>query len=162
MSFFLKLGHTSEPEALSDAVLDTIARKPDSYPIRNVTEYAIGVARYVNLEHARRRSRVVPILEGQDFRDERPNPEEAALGGIDAERRRDCFRRCMGSLSADERWLILEYYPTENRGLEQRRRRIAAMLAIEPGALTSRMNRLRGKLVVCCAQCYAGGMAARE
>ncbi len=155
MRFFLKNQPHCEAEALADKVLDEVAKKPDSYEIRNVAEYVIGVARYVQMDHHRRHSGVTHLAEGQDFPGDDHDPEHTVLEGIDADRKLRCFWECIEGLKPEERWLILEYYPAENRNLEERRRKLAAALGNNSGALTSRMNRLRAKLVRCCLDCHA-------
>ena len=45
LRFFLKNQPHCDAEALVDKVLDEVAKKPDSYEIRDLAEYAIGVAR---------------------------------------------------------------------------------------------------------------------
>jgi len=159
--FFSKDQSHSDAEALADTALDEVAKKPDSYEIRNVAEFAIGVARYVRLENYRRSSGTAHLADGQDFRGRDEDPEHTVLQGIDADRKLHCFLQCMEGLQPEERWLILEYYPAENRNLEERRRRLAETLGIDAGALTSRMNRLRGKLVRCCLSCYTRAIKNR-
>jgi len=154
MRFFLKKQPHCDAEALADKVLDEVAKKPDSFEIRNVAEYAIGVARYVQMDSYRRNSGVAHLADGQDFPGDDENPEHTVLEGIDAERRLRCFLQCIESLKPQERWLILEYYPAENRNLEERRGKLAAILGSDSNALTSRMNRLRAKLMRCCLSCY--------
>ncbi|HEY6250589.1 MAG TPA: hypothetical protein VI685_11565 [Candidatus Angelobacter sp.] len=158
MRFFLKNQPHSDAEALADKVLDEVAKKPDSYEIRNVAEFAIGVARYVRMENYRRTSATTHLAEDQDFRESDEDPERTVLQGIDADRKLRCFLQCMEGLKPEQRWLILEYYPAENRNLEERRRKLAAALGSDSGALTSRMNRLRAKLMRCCLDCHARAM----
>jgi hypothetical protein len=155
MKFFSRNQPHADAEALADRVLDEVARKPDSYEIRNVAEFAIGVARYVQMENYRRNSATTRLAEGHDFRGSDEDPEHTVLQRIDADRKLRCFLHCMEGLKPEERWLILEYYPAENRNLEERRRRLAATLGSVAGALTSRLNRLRTKLVRCCLHCHA-------
>lgn len=154
MRFFLKSQPHCDAEALADKVLDQVARKPDSYEIKNVAEYAIGVARYVQMDHYRRNSGTAHLAEGQDFPGKDENPEHTVLEGMDADRKLRCFLQCIEGLKPQERWLILEYYPAENRNLEERRRKLAETLGSDSNALTSRMNRLRAKLMRCCLDCY--------
>ena len=158
LNFFSKNQSHGDAETLADRVLDEVAKKPDSYEIRNVAEFAIGVARYVQMENHRRTSATRHFAEGQDFRGNDEDPEQTVLHGIDAERKLRCFLQCMEGLKPEERWLILEYYPAENRNLEERRRKLAATLGSDAGALTSRMNRLRAKLVKCCLNCHTRSM----
>ncbi|HZR27215.1 MAG TPA: hypothetical protein VFA71_00430 [Terriglobales bacterium] len=151
--FFYRHQH-STAEELADAALDEVAKKPDSYEIKNVAEFAVGVARFVRMESLRKSSRTLPMPAGEDFPATDKDPEHTILQGIDREQKEKCFLQCIESFKPEERWLILEYYPAENRDLEGRRQKLAAMLGIDTNALTSRMNRLRAKLVKCCTTCY--------
>lgn len=159
--FFCRNHHPSTAEELADAALDEIAKKPDSYEIKNVAEFAIGVARFIRLESLRKSSRITPISTGEDFQATHENPEHTILQEMDQARKEQCFLQCIEGFKPEERWLILEYYPVENRDLEERRRKLASMLGTDANALTSRMNRLRAKLVKCCATCYRRGLKDR-
>jgi len=127
-----------------------------------VAEFAIGVARFVRMESLRKTSRTHAIAPGKDFPSADEDPERTILRGIEREQKEKCFLECMEDLKPEERWLILEYYPAENRNLEERRRKLTAMLGIDANALTSRMNRLRAKLVNCCANRYGRNSKSRD
>jgi len=131
-----------------------VARKPDSYEIKNVYQFAIGVARYLQMEKSRRSGGTIHIADDQSVADPEKDPENATLQRIDHARRLACFVRCMRALKAEERSLVLKYYPPDGGELEEQRSRIARLLGIDAGALASRMNRLRAKLVKCCGSCY--------
>jgi DNA-directed RNA polymerase specialized sigma24 family protein len=152
--FFNRNQNHLEAEELADRALDEVARKPDSYEIKNVHQFAIGVARFLQMEKSRRSGTNIHIVDNQSLADPQRDPEVEALQRIDHGRRVACFVRCMGALKPEERWLVLEYYPAEGGDLEERRRRLARVLGIDAGALTSRVNRLRAKLVKCCGSCY--------
>lgn len=152
--FFNRNQNHLEAEELADKALDEVAKKPDSYEIKNVYQFAIGVARYLQMEKSRRSGANLHIVDDQSIADPEQDPESAALERIDHHRRVACFVRCMQALKAEERWLVLEYYPAEGGDLEERRRRLARLLGIDAGALAGRMNRLRAKLVKCCGSCY--------
>lgn len=157
VKFFCRDRVRFDAEELADRVLDEVAKKPDDYEIRNVGDFAIGVARFLRLESFRKNSTTQHIETGENFPDREANPEQTILRGIDQERKLACFLQCMQRLKPEERWLVLEYYPAENRNLEERRKNLTKVLGIDAGALTSRMNRLRVKLVQCCKNCYARG-----
>ena len=152
--FFNRNRNQLEAEELADRALDEVARKPDSYEIRNVHQFAIGVARYLQMEKSRRNTGIIHIVDNQDFAGPDQDPEHTALERIDHARRLECFVKCIEALKPEERWLVLEYYPDDGRDLEGRRRRLCQTLGVDAGTLTSRMNRLRAKLVKCCASCY--------
>lgn len=157
VKFFCRNQQSLQAEELADAALDEIAKKPDSYPIKNVNEFAIGVARFVRLENLRRNSVASRVAEEQDLRVQNRNLEQTLLDGMDREQKMKCFLQCIGNFKPQERRLILEYYPAERCDLEERRRQLAVLLGVNANALTSRMNRLRAKLVKCCTGCYRPG-----
>lgn len=152
--FFHRSQSSHEAEELADRALDEVARKPDSYEIRNVDQFAIGIARYLQMEKSRRNAANIQLVDDESFVAGEPSPEIAVLARIDHLRRVKCFVTCMEALKPEERWLVLEYYPADGQDLEGRRRKLAHLLGIDMGALTSRMNRLRAKLVKCCDSCY--------
>ncbi|HKD78057.1 MAG TPA: hypothetical protein VKH81_00080 [Candidatus Angelobacter sp.] len=152
--FFNRNQNHLEAEELADRALDEVAKKPESYEIANVYQFAIGVARYLQMEKSRTNAARLHIVDDDNLPDPERDPENAALQRIDHDRKIQCFLKCMEGLSPEERWLVLSYYPAEGGDLEGRRRRLAARLGIHAGALTSRMNRLRAKLLKCCGTCY--------
>jgi DNA-directed RNA polymerase specialized sigma24 family protein len=152
---------SSEAEELADRALDIIAQKPESHEIKNVTEYAFGVARFL-LRKSLRQRQGPKVEDIQRFCVRNENPERTILEEMEAKRRLKCFLQCMKGFRPEERWLVLEYYPNESRDLEQHRLRVAESLGIDPYALRMRMNRLRTKLEKCCAGCFAGGKENRQ
>jgi DNA-directed RNA polymerase specialized sigma24 family protein len=152
--FFNRNQNHLEAEELADRALDEVAKKPESYEIANVHQFAIGVARYLQMEKSRINSARLHIVDHDNLPNPEGDPESAVLQRIDHGRRIQCFLKCMEDLSPEERWLVLSYYPAEGGDLEGRRRRLAQRLGIHAGALTSRMNRLRAKLLKCCGTCY--------
>src|SRR5260370_10861170 len=156
VKFFCKNQLPFQAEELADAALDEIAKKPESYQIKNVSEFAIGVARFVRMESLRRYSTTSQIADRQDVPCRDKNPEHTILHGMDTDQKLSCFLKCMQGFKPEERWLILEYYPSESRDLEEHRRRLSITLGIDANALTSRMNRPPAKFVKCCTGCYTG------
>jgi DNA-directed RNA polymerase specialized sigma24 family protein len=154
VKFFIRRQSSQEAEELADKALDEVAKKPDSYEIRNVHQFVIGIARYLQMERSRRKAAHIQLIDNESLAGAEPSPEMATLERIDHLRRVKCFVTCMEALKPEERWLVLEYYPADGQDLEGRRRRLTQLLGIDAGALTTRMNRLRSKLVKCCDSCY--------
>lgn len=142
-------------DELADRALDEVAKKPDLQEITDVERFAVGVLRMLLKANSRKHARLQPIVEDQDFPSREQNPEHTVIDRIDGERKLGCFIASLKRLKAQERTLILEYYPNDNSNLEERRRRLAELLGIERGALATRMNRLRSKLEKRCLDCYA-------
>jgi hypothetical protein len=152
----------ADAEDLADRALDVTAKKLATYEIKNVNEYAFGVARLLLRKSLGKQKRIVSIVDIQQFRSRDENPEQTILKRMEEEYRQKCFLRCMRGLSPENQRLILEYYPDESWNLEQRRLRLAETLGIDIHALRMRMNRLRTKLDKCCARGLAGGKEIRQ
>jgi DNA-directed RNA polymerase specialized sigma24 family protein len=143
------------PDDLADETLHRVTRRleeqgtiTDATPAR----YCYIVAKFVLLEHLRDPSRhhaeVEPRHEAQTAA-----PDEGAV----RERLHGCLERCLGSLEAGERELILDYYRDEQRARIERRRRLAAALALSANALAIRACRIRDRLERCVGACRADG-----
>lgn len=140
----------SDSEALADDVLDRVARRlNEGVAIADVMAYAQRTAELVLME-ARRRTR---------------RREALAEGGADAllpvnadpivERRHGCLERCLGSLGADARELVLRYYAHDGRARIAQRDALAREQGLTVGALRNRLLRLREKLETCVRDCLA-------
>jgi DNA-directed RNA polymerase specialized sigma24 family protein len=140
----------SDSEALADDVLDRVARRlNEGVAIADVTAYAQRTAELVLME-ARRRTR---------------RREALAEGGADAllpvtadrtvERRHACLERCLDSLGADARDLVLRYYAHDGRARITQRDALAREQGLTVGALRNRLLRLREKLESCVHDCLA-------
>lgn len=146
----------AEAEEMAEDVLDRIAQKEDSYEIINVVEFAFGVARNLRKEMYRRDAARVPVTDDSSFPVEQSGPESGWIAGIDSEKKRRYFSICMQQLSAEERRLVLEYFPDDEQPPDERRQKLAEELKISPGALRTRMTRLRERLEHCCGRCLSG------
>ncbi|HEV2990647.1 MAG TPA: hypothetical protein VG759_19580 [Candidatus Angelobacter sp.] len=146
----------ADAEEMAEDVLDRIARKDGSYSIINVAEFAFGVARNLRKEMYRRDSARVSATDDSSFPVEPSGPESGLIASIDNEKKRRCFSICIQQLSAEERRLILEYFPDDEEPPDERRQRLAAELKISSGALRTRMTRLRERLELCCGRCLSG------
>ncbi len=141
---------------LADDAFDVLTDKLRSEQIQNIESYAFKILDNKLANHRRKR----PTAALPEDLAAQNNPEQAVIEKMDGEHKFECFRRCMKRLKPLEQWLVFEYYPNEGLDLEERRQKIAIKLGIEPGALTTRMNRLRAKLEACCKNCYRGGFGS--
>lgn len=139
-----------DSEALADDVLDRVARRlNEGVAIADVKAYAQRTAELVLME-ARRRTRRRDAL---------------AEGGADAllpvtanpivERRHGCLERCLDSLGAEARELVLRYYAHDGRARIAQRDALAREQGLTVGALRNRLLRLREKLETCVRDCLA-------
>ena len=143
------------PDVLADETFDRISRTLEEAGAIKVTppaRYCYVVARFVLLEDIRRGGRDVPYDETRPVL--RHAPSTGAIAGAErAQRSLDCLGRCLASLSAPDRDLIVEYYRDAKRQRIDRRRDLAARLGITMNALGIRAWRLRASLEACVAAC---------
>jgi RNA polymerase sigma factor (sigma-70 family) len=126
-----------------DETFNRVAKRIDEgEQIRDLTNYAFGVARRVFLEHQRdERERLTEPPT--------PPPEENS-----DEVRLRCLDQCLERLPPKDREIALQYYQAEQgREKIENRRRLATLLDITPNALRIRVNRLRDKLEACVKEC---------
>jgi DNA-directed RNA polymerase specialized sigma24 family protein len=153
VSYFQSFGHYVEAEELADEALDRISKKPDTYATNDLPILALGFARNMRKEISKKAAKMVRPFTQDDLPGKDPTPEDSIIKRIEGERRTKCFLRCMRSLMPTERWMVLKYYPAENRNLEELRRKLASVLGIDGGTLAKRVARIRRKLETCCANC---------
>jgi RNA polymerase sigma factor (sigma-70 family) len=104
--------------------------------------YFYGVAQQVHLEYSRRSSTSTSIP-----------PFMADTPPVEIEIEYECLEKCMQSLSADNRKLILQYYQEEKRAKIDARKNLAAQLGIPLNALRIRAHRIRATLHECVQAC---------
>lgn len=135
------------PEDLADQALDRLARKIEEGGVReNPSSYAYGIARMLLLEqgkHQARRQAALDELPPPAM----PTPEERESPQL------ECFDECIGTLTADNRKLILEYYHEERTAKIEARRGLAERLQIPLNTLRIRVFRLRESLERCVKGC---------
>jgi DNA-directed RNA polymerase specialized sigma24 family protein len=142
---FLELRGAAWPESAADEALDRVARKVEAgEPIQNLRAYIFGVARHVLLEGARR-----------DRRERLAHDAWAGTGEPDgaaeAERRLQCLEGCLRELPAESRALVEGYHA--RAGTREDREALARRFGLTPGALRTRMHRLRNELASCLERC---------
>lgn len=140
-------------DEFADKALDQVAKKLALEEIREIEPYAIGVLRMLLLAHNRKK-RLQP-MEDPEMAVGEANPEHSLVIRLDHERQRRCFLACLEQFTPRERWFIFQYYPNEIGDLQSRRKRLAALMKIEPGTLATKISRLRDKLEKCCLNCYS-------
>lgn len=147
------------PEDLADETLNRIARKIwEGEQIVDVDRYALTVARYIFKESQRLPVRASlsldDLLQDYDFKISQ-NAECASADEAEDERRKECMRRCLLTLSAEQRELLVEYYQGEKRAKIDHRKEMAERLGMSPNALYLHIHRLREKLHACFEKCLA-------
>lgn len=148
-------------EDLADETLNRIARTLEHEEIatRPPARYCHVVARFVLLEDIRRERKTVVLDEPRIV--EISRARSARVAGVDPdavhEGRLACLERCLASLTADRRDLIVEYYREARREGIERRRSLATRLGITMNALSIRACRIRDALVACVDGCRRTG-----
>ena len=133
----------SAPEELADETIDRVAGKVAQVTERYVGDpalYLYGVAEKIYLEHARKRSVLLP---GKPF-----------IESKEIELKYACLEQCMERLSRQNRELILAYYATDGNSKIGLRKQLAARLGLGANALWIRAHRIRELLRKCVEQRY--------
>ena len=131
-----------DPDALADLALDRAARKLQegaSVEREDFGAYVRGIARMVFYEAARKPA---PVMLEHDPVAERQHTDETPFA---------CLDECLGTLSADDRRLVLRYYEGANQVAV--RQELARQLNVSPTALRIRTHRLRVRLESCVTSC---------
>jgi DNA-directed RNA polymerase specialized sigma24 family protein len=139
-----------QPEELADQTLDRVARKlEDGATIAEgaLGAYVRGVARMVFYESTRE-----PVAARLT------REPAAAVAPDDAEAASECLDRCLASLDAADRTLLLRYYDAGKTA--DVRKRLADELGISVTALRIRTHRLRAQVERGMAVCL--GLAGRR
>lgn len=142
--FFESRGcHTPEDQA--DRTIDRVAKRIDEGVELWVDEpamYFYGVAKHVLMEYYRRQSgrslnRALYVTDNNES----------------VHRRFECMGRCLDSLPAESRALLVDYSNGEKREKERMRRALADRLGISINTLRIRVHRLREHLARCARNC---------
>lgn len=128
----------AEPEDCADEALNRVARRLEQgEDIRQVEQFALGVARLVLLEDRARARKFATIT---------AEPVYVPSPAMETERALASLERCLDALSLEQRAFILEYYRGDGRSRSDRRRKMAGELGIDLNALRNRAMRLRERV----------------
>ena len=139
---------------LADETINRVARRIDEgETVRNLSNYAYGVARMVYLE------KMKELKREQAARDSVPT--EAAAKETEQTERLECFETCLKKLPDESRDLIVAYYREQLRAKIELRRELAERLGIPLNALRIRTHRIRVKLEECVVNCLQRSTALK-
>lgn len=142
-----------QAEDLAEEVLDRVARKAAEQEIRDLGDFAFGVARNLRREMLRRKvtwTRIAGFeMVGGKARPN-TNPEDSIIETLDLGKTIDDLAQCLERLKPDDRKLLLEYYSPDDENIAECRLLLARQLGVSMGSLRNRMLRLREKLEACC------------
>lgn len=130
------------PEDLADLTIERVTTKIERVsrsfsPEDNPALYFFKVSQYIFHEYLKRRFEPIP-----------PPPVEKE----DLEPELDCIDRCLERLTAEDRDLILAYYPSEGSQILARKR-LADRDGLGLNALRIRACRIRSRLEDCAREC---------
>lgn len=137
------------PDIEADETINRVARKiQEGENIYNLNAYIYGVARIVNTESLKIRTRNQQIDdEVHDF--EAPEPEDEP----DDTARRVCFDRCLKCLTERSREIVIGYYQYDKNEKIECRKKLAAKLGMTRNALRIAAHRTRATLETCVKEC---------
>lgn len=134
------------PDEQVDEVVDRVVRKlAEGLALQDLFAFALGIARLVLLEAARRR----PPPVGLGAAGTLAAPRAPVEDDDPAAARKRGLEECLGELPSAARELLLAYYTARGREKIERRQRLAAELALSESALRNRVQRLRDRLEAC-------------
>lgn len=142
------------PDECTDRAIDRVARRLGEgveITVKDPFHYFQGVALNVLREHVREPPRAWVSLDADGRGDVLATTTDDAG---DDEPRLSCLDRCLASLPARQRQLLLDYHRGE-RHIETRQA-LAAALGIATNALRIRVHRLRTAVEGCVTQCLLG------
>ena len=130
-----------EPEDLADETINRVTNKLNDLEdfVGERARYFYGVANKVHMEYLRRKP---PPLQPPPMYDSE-----------EIEKEYNCLDRCMQTLTADNRNLVLQYYQDEKKAKIEHRKRLADQFGIALNALRIRAHRIRATLQVCVQKC---------
>lgn len=144
----------SDADELADRTLDRVAVKiAEGERVENVAAYAGSVARFIWLEHSRKKKEDAV---GDDLPEVAVAPDFPIFEDRDA--RMECLRDCMAETipNPTDRQIIVGYYDTEaNEKNKHARKRLAESLGMTMNAMKVRACRLRERLERCINDCVA-------
>lgn len=145
---FFENGFPLEAEDLADQALDRIAQKLLIQDIREIRQFAFGVARNLRRETIRRNLLTLRVAFRAEIRKARPiqDSELAVIEHLDGERKFECYRKCLARLSREDQRLLAAYYPESAANLDKQREILAQELGTNLGNLRTRIARLRAQL----------------
>lgn len=151
---FFEWRGAAQPEERVDETFNRVARKlEEGVQILNPGGYCNEVARLVLMESFKSPERKLTPLE--DIDPQKAPASEAFVPDNEPEddRRLNCLEKCLNTLPAESRELIMEFYRDDRRAKIDRRAALAERLGINRITLGKRAQRVRDKLELCVKSC---------
>lgn len=142
------------PDMDADETINRVARRiREGANIFNLNGYIYGVAKLVDCESRKLRNLKRELEEASSL--VAPAVEE----GLGDPELRQCFARCMGDLTEENRETLTEYYQFEKGQKIRNRKRLAERFGITPNALRIKAHRQRINLEACVKDCLYSPIA---
>ena len=143
---FFDWNNVQDPMALADEALDRLAKRaaePDSNEgVHNVSAFALGIARHLLQEEARRQLKMAEISRHWRAMESRTQePETEAL--------ENALQQCLGKMEPERRRLIEAYYSYSNNEKIKMHQQLAEAEGLSLNALRNRALRARQELEIC-------------
>jgi len=136
------------PEDHADETINRVAKKiVQGEVIENASAYFLGVARMVVLEIIKAQTKERKVFGELAMAESYIEPDQ------DSEDRVECLRKCLETLSTENRELIIQYYQGAGGKKIENRKKLTEKLGIPVNTLRMRALRLREKLQSCVEQC---------
>jgi DNA-directed RNA polymerase specialized sigma24 family protein len=144
---FFDWNNVQDPMALADEALDRLAKRaaePDSNEgVHNVSAFALGIARHLLQEEARRQLKMAEI--SRHWR----AMESARTQEPETEALEDALQQCLGKMQPERRRLIQAYYSYSSNEKIKMHQQLAEAEGLSLNALRNRALRARQELEAC-------------
>ncbi len=141
---FFEWNHAEDPTALADEAIDRVGRRAVEVDakegVRNVSAFALGVARFILQEEGRRQAKTAEI--SQHWNSHQP------AASSEAEEMSQALQHCLAKMHPERRTLLERYYlysGTEKASMHQK---LAQEYGLSINALRNRAMRARQELEV--------------
>jgi DNA-directed RNA polymerase specialized sigma24 family protein len=144
---FFDWNNAQDPEALADEALDRLGKRVAEpgvdEGVRNVSAFALGIARHLLQEEARRQLKMTEI--SRHWR----AMELARTREPESEALEDALQHCLGRLRPERRRLIEAYYSYSGNEKIKMHQKLADAEGLSLNALRNRALRTRQELEAC-------------
>ena len=140
------LNNVLDPGALADETLDRLAASLATRQVDSPAAFALGIARLLIKEEARRRGKEVAAT--RDWTASLAWPGDAA----EKQARLDRLDRCLNQMEPERREMLQTYYAWPEGAKVEHHRTMAARIGLSSHALRNRLLRARAELAACMAR----------
>lgn len=149
---FFRYRGCSDPETLADETINRVATKVSGFDLSNQLKtitYFYGFASKVYLESIsltkKKEVQLEPNLILRHWKEKDAD--------VDVDKEYDCLESCLAKLPTDERAMIVLYYSEVKSAKFELRKKIARDINSKPGALHTKVHRIRNTLKKCIEAC---------